>query len=115
MARLVIENLDDDTMAKLRRRARRNGRSVDDEVRDILRRAVTSEGATRAPLGSRLAARFARFRLTGDIPELHGTVLDGPKKKRVRRGTLAEFFASSPLRGAGLKVKRLRERPRKPF
>jgi prevent-host-death family protein len=29
------------------------------------------------------------------------------ERKTARRGNLAEFFASSPLRGAGLKLKRL--------
>jgi prevent-host-death family protein len=36
------------------------------------------------------------------------------KRKTRRRGNLAEFFAASPLRGAGLKVKQLRGRLRKP-
>jgi len=36
------------------------------------------------------------------------------RRKTRRRGNLAEFFAASPLRGAGLKVKQLRGRLRKP-
>jgi prevent-host-death family protein len=32
------------------------------------------------------------------------------KKKRV--GNLAEFFAASPLRGSGIRIKRLKDRPR---
>ncbi len=36
------------------------------------------------------------------------------ERKTRRRGNLAEFFASSPLRGAGLKIKRVAGRPRKP-
>ena len=35
------------------------------------------------------------------------------ERKTKRRGNLAEFFASSPLRGFGLKVKRLPGRVRK--
>ncbi len=35
------------------------------------------------------------------------------QRKTQRVGTLAEFFAASPLRGSGLKVRRLKERPRK--
>lgn len=35
------------------------------------------------------------------------------EKKTARRGTLAEFFAASPLRTSGLKVKRLAGRARK--
>ncbi len=34
-------------------------------------------------------------------------------RKTKRRGNLAEFFASSPLRGAGLKIKRVPGRLRK--
>jgi prevent-host-death family protein len=35
------------------------------------------------------------------------------QRKTHRVGNLAEFFAASPLRRSGLKVRRLRERPRK--
>jgi prevent-host-death family protein len=34
-------------------------------------------------------------------------------RKTKRSGTLADFFASSPLRGSGLKLRRLKDRPRK--
>ena len=72
MAQLVVRQLDDDVKAKLQRRARRHGRSTEEEVREILRNAVKDEGNPRPGLGSRLAARFARFRLGQDIPELRG-------------------------------------------
>jgi prevent-host-death family protein len=35
------------------------------------------------------------------------------QRKTKRVGNLAEFFAASPLRGSGLKVRRLKEVPRK--
>ena len=35
------------------------------------------------------------------------------ERKTSRRGTLAEFFAASPLRGSGVQLKRLRGRLRK--
>jgi len=35
------------------------------------------------------------------------------ERKTKRKGNLAEFFAASPLRGAGAKFKRLKGRPRK--
>ena len=35
------------------------------------------------------------------------------QRKTKRVGSLAEFFAASPLRGSGLKVRRRKERPRK--
>lgn len=47
MASITIRNLDDDLKARLRVQAARHGRSMEDEVRVILRRAVTlpSQGA----------------------------------------------------------------------
>jgi prevent-host-death family protein len=35
------------------------------------------------------------------------------QRKTKRVGNLAEFFAASPLRGSGIKVRRLKERARK--
>ena len=72
MAQLLVRNLEEDVKAKLRRRARRNGRSGEEEIRAILRNAVKDEGAPRPPLGSRLAARFARTGLTDEICKLRG-------------------------------------------
>jgi prevent-host-death family protein len=34
------------------------------------------------------------------------------QRKTKRTGNLAEFFAASPLRGSGLKIKRTKDRPR---
>lgn len=71
MAQLLVRHLEDDVKAKLQSRARRHGHSTEEEVREILRNAVREEGA-QAPLGSRLAARFAGLGLTQDVPELRG-------------------------------------------
>ena len=35
------------------------------------------------------------------------------ERKTRRAGNLAEFFAASPLRGSGIKIKRVKDRPRK--
>jgi plasmid stability protein len=72
MAQLVVRQLDDAVKEKLQRRARRHGRSTEEEVREILRNAVRSEENIRKPLGSRIAARFRRIGLREDIPELRG-------------------------------------------
>ena len=72
MGQLVVRQLDDEVKAKLQRRARRHGRSTEEEVREILRNAVKDEGAPRPALGSRIAARFARIGLSEEIPELRG-------------------------------------------
>ena len=70
MGQLLVRNLEDDVKVKLSQRASRHGRSTAEEVREILRNAVRDEGASRAPLGSRLAERFAAIGLAEDIPEL---------------------------------------------
>jgi plasmid stability protein len=72
MAQLLVRHLDDDVKTKLQVRARRHGRSTEEEVREILRNAVRDEGVAQAPLGSRIADRFAGIGLTEDIPELRG-------------------------------------------
>jgi antitoxin FitA len=72
MSQLLVRQLDEDVKEKLRRRARRHGRSTEEEVREILRNAVRDEGGEPQALGSRLAARFAGVGLTEDIPELRG-------------------------------------------
>lgn len=44
MPSLTVRKLDDDVIAALRRRARRNGRSMEAEVRQILRAAALGDG-----------------------------------------------------------------------
>jgi antitoxin FitA len=72
MAQLVVRNLDDDVKAKLQERARRHGRSTEEEVREILRNAVKQESPPSAPLGKRLRALFEGIGLDEDIPEWRG-------------------------------------------
>lgn len=71
MAQILVRNLDGDVKRKLRSRARRHGRSIAEEVREILREAVRDEPGGGEPLGTRLARRFAG-KLEEDIPELRG-------------------------------------------
>jgi plasmid stability protein len=70
MAQLLVRELDEDVKEKLQRRARRHGRSVEEEIRMILRNAVRSEENECTRLGSRIAARFRRVGLDEPIPEL---------------------------------------------
>jgi plasmid stability protein len=72
VAQLVVRNLEADVKARLQRRAKRHGHSMEEEARSILRSAVKCEGMPRSSLGRRLAARFARIGLDHDIPELRG-------------------------------------------
>ena len=73
MTEFMIRQLDYDVADKLQRRARRHGRSVEEEVREILRDAVRGDGSVRARLGSRIADRFRRVGLTHEIPELRSS------------------------------------------
>lgn len=72
MAQFVVRQLEEDVKARLKRRAKRHGRSVEEEVRHILRDAVKAEYQGAPKLGSRIAARFRKGGLTADLPELHG-------------------------------------------
>ncbi|HJQ37843.1 MAG TPA: Arc family DNA-binding protein [Thermoanaerobaculia bacterium] len=72
MAQVIVRQLDEEVKEKLQRRARRHGRSTEEEIREILRNAVRSEGGVRTRLGSRIAARFRRIGLDKEIPELRG-------------------------------------------
>ena len=58
MASITIRNLDDDLKRRLRVRAAENGRSMEEEVREILRHAVSPPSAPQN-LGQSIHARFA--------------------------------------------------------
>jgi plasmid stability protein len=79
MAQFVVRHVEDDVAARLKRRAKRHGRSMEDEVRHILRTAVREERREVRKLGSRIAARFATVGLTADLPELHGQLARAAK------------------------------------
>jgi plasmid stability protein len=72
MAQFIVRHLEEDVKARLKRRAERHGRSMEDEVRHILRNAVKEENKPVARLGSRIAARFGKVGLRADLPELRG-------------------------------------------
>ena len=72
MAQFIVRHLEDDVKERLKRRADRHGRSMEEEARHILRNAVKEENRPAAKLGSRIAARFRKAGLTRDLPELHG-------------------------------------------
>jgi plasmid stability protein len=77
MPQILIRNLDAQVKTRLQRRARRNGRSMEAEARDILRDAL-KEDEPRGGLGSEIAALFRGCGLTEDIQELHGFTVTPP-------------------------------------
>jgi plasmid stability protein len=73
LAQLVVRNLDEALKARLQKRARRHGRSTEEEVREILRSVVGRDREKPRALGSVLAARFASRGLTEGIEEIRGS------------------------------------------
>ena len=57
LASITIRNLDDDVKSRLRMLAARNGRSMEEEARRILREAVRSKPASK-DLASIMRSRF---------------------------------------------------------
>ena len=73
MAQLVVRNIDEAVKERLRERAGKHDRSLETEVREILRAAAFGDDATpSAPVGTRMAQRFMGLGLTEEIPELRG-------------------------------------------
>jgi plasmid stability protein len=78
MAQVIVRNLDEAVKRKLQRRAARHGRSMEEEVRDILRDAVKNEGRREVGLGTAIAARFKGIGFEDGIPELRGFTVKPP-------------------------------------
>ena len=72
MAQFVVRNIENGVKARLQRRARKNGRSMEEEVRDILRNAVFEQNVASGGLGTEVSALFADIGIESDIPELRG-------------------------------------------
>ena len=72
MAQLVVRNLENAVKARLQRRAKRHGRSMEEEVREILRNAVHAEDVPAGGLGTEIAALFKNKGIDADIPTLRG-------------------------------------------
>jgi plasmid stability protein len=74
MAQILVRDIEESVKEDLRRLARKNGRSMEAEVRDILRSGVYERVERRAGLGSEIAALFSGqgIGLEEPIPELRG-------------------------------------------
>jgi plasmid stability protein len=79
LAQLVVRNIEKKVKDRLQRRAARHGRSMEEEVRDILRDAVKEEETVQARgLGTAIASHFKKVAIEGDIPELRGFEIKPP-------------------------------------
>jgi antitoxin FitA len=72
MAQLIVRNLEEAVKRKLKRRADRNGHSMEEEIRAILRDAVKEEGRARKGLGTEIVELFKGIGLDEPIQELRG-------------------------------------------
>jgi len=72
MAQFVVRNIENAVKARLQRRATRNGRSMEEEVREILRNAINEENVPPGAVGTEIASLFSKAGLDADIPELRG-------------------------------------------
>ncbi len=60
MAQILVRNLEDRLKARLQTRAKRNGRSMEEEAREILREALRGGEPLKRKLGSEIVALFSR-------------------------------------------------------
>jgi antitoxin FitA len=74
MAQLVVRNIEDEVKDRLVQRARRHGRSMEEEVRSILRDAVHEElkPAPEIGFGTLLVNFFEERKLDFEIKDLKG-------------------------------------------
>jgi len=72
VAQFVVRNIEAEVKSRVQRRAKRHGRSMEEEVRDILRDAAKEEATPVRGLGTEIASLFRKGGLEADIPELRG-------------------------------------------
>jgi plasmid stability protein len=93
MAQLIVRNLEEAVKRKLKRRAARNGRSLEEEMYLILSNAVNVQTLKRKGLGTEIAEHFRGLEL-GPIRELRINLripnfdsrLDPPQRVQDARG-----------------------------
>jgi plasmid stability protein len=80
MAQLIVRNVENEVKAKLQRRAKRHGRSMEEEVREILRDATKDENTGRKGLGTEIAELFRGIGLKPgeELPKLPKIQIEPP-------------------------------------
>jgi plasmid stability protein len=79
MAQVIVRNLEEGVKRKLKQRAARHGRSMEEELREILRDAVKDVSRPRGGFGTESAKLFRGIGLTEPIQELRGYTIKPPK------------------------------------
>jgi antitoxin FitA len=80
MAQILVRNLEDRLKTRLQRRAKRHGRSMEEEAREILRNALYQEEIPERALGSEIVALFSGSGVYLDEPiaEIRGMRMEIP-------------------------------------
>jgi antitoxin FitA len=78
MGQLIVRKIEDAVKARLQQRAKRHGRSMEEEVRDILRNVVNEDEAPVGGLGTEISSLFSKVALDSDIAELRGHKIKPP-------------------------------------
>ena len=68
VAQLIVRNLDEDLVQRLKRRAAAHGRSAEEEHRRLLRQVLRPEGLGEALLAMPNVGHDADFERQGDLP-----------------------------------------------
>ena len=76
MPTLTIRRLDEKTKARLRMQAAKNGRSMEEEAREILRTSLRVVESEQSGLAESIRKRFGAF---------HGVDLTVPKREEMRK------------------------------
>ena len=83
MAQILVRNVEDQVKGRLQHRAKRHGRSMEAEAREILRDALKAEDAPKRGLGSEIVALFSGqgigLKEGEEIPEIRGMRMQIPK------------------------------------
>ena len=72
MASITVRDLDDSLKARLRIQSAQHGHSMEEEVRQILRRALSGK-VEQLGLGTRLSERFSELDGLTDLEDIHVT------------------------------------------
>jgi plasmid stability protein len=79
VAQVIVRKLEEDVKRKLKRRAARHGRSMEEELREILRDAVKETTSRRGGFGTEAVKLFRGIGLTEPIQELRGYTIKPPR------------------------------------
>lgn len=80
MGQLVVRNIPESVKDRLKRRAKKHGRSMEEEVREILSRAAHEEAKPATGLGTEIADMFRKLGPgeTPNIVEFRGFTIKPP-------------------------------------